>query len=123
MKDLILLGFIILFALYVGWIYFLFRIGQKKDYGMLFFTLLYLPLLLPFIVVAFLSFGAFSTILALFTKLSLWSIILVGVLILEKIAWGVTLKEISGEDKLVWFYIAYIIPFFGWFFYRIVNIR
>lgn len=102
------------------WTYVLFRTGQSRGRTALFYVLLYAPLVLGTL---WNIIVAPEAILAFFGILGAWGIIAILIFALERIGWGFTLKEISGEDRLVWFYIAYWVPFFGWFLYRLVNIR
>lgn len=115
-----MIGAIIGLILSLAWIYLLFRIGQKKDNAFIFYMLLYAPVLISLLLIGVISFTAS---LEIFNTLSAWTLIILLVVILERLAWGITLNEISGEDRLVWFYIAYLVPFFGWFLYRLTNIR
>jgi len=104
-------------VLSLGWIYLLFHLGSK-DKDTIFYTLIYLPLLPGILLFAIL----FPLIIAnLLTMFNVWAIILLIVFVAERLAWGLTLKEISGEKKLVWFYIAYSVPFLGWFLYQITK--
>ena len=111
-----IIGLLLSFA----WIFLLFKIGQKKDNAFLFFLLLYAPVLIPLLIIGIINPGFFAS---LFAVLSTWAVIVLLAVIFERLAWGVTLREISGNDELVWFYIAYSIPLIGWLLYRVTKIR
>jgi hypothetical protein len=84
----------------------IFKVGVSDSKGT-FFTLLYLPYIL-LITAYVLSMEILWVFLAIF--------------VIERIIWGATLKEISGEDQLVWFYLVYYVPFL-WIFYWATKIR
>lgn len=108
-------------ALAGGWIFLLFRLGQKGDNTVLFYVLLYAPWVL-----VLLAFVALANSVSGLLSLVGWNpllILLVAVFIMERGFWGYTLKEIAGEDELVKFYLVYPIPLLGWMVYWGVRIR
>lgn len=108
-------------ALAWGWIFLLFRLGQKGDNTVLFYVLLYAPWVLVLLALVALA-NSVSGLLSLVG----WNpllILLVAVFIMERGFWGYTLKEIAGEDELVKFYLVYPIPLLGWMVYWGVRIR
>ena len=92
-------------------IYAMFFLAQKKPilFKILTGLISFIPLYLVFYVMQ----------LRLLNMISYIILILYAI---ERIAWILTLEKVAGEDQLVWFYIIYIIPFFGWFFYRVINL-
>ncbi len=115
-----MIGWIIVSLLFLLlWGFMLFEIGKMDETKVLFYLMLYLPIALP-VLLSFIL--APMTVMGVLISLSSWAIILLLVMIIEKIAWGVTLREISGEDQMVWFYLSYIIPLF-WILYRVTKLR
>jgi hypothetical protein len=101
----------------VAWIYGLFLLGKaNSDF---FYYMLYAPIIF---ILLLMSVTSLESVLSLIYSLESWTLILVLLTVVERIAWGITLKEIAGEDKLIWFYLTYTTPFM-WFIYRIVKIR
>ena len=94
------------------WIYLLFWIGQGKK-QLLFYLLLYLPYI--FMIVPLFIFP--SIFITIVTTLSSWFLIIIIAMIGERILWGMSLKDASGQDKLVWFYLIFFFPLIGWMAY------
>ena len=104
------------------WTFALFKIGRKDKNKVVFYSLLYLPLLIPFFV-GLIVFPTVYVDVFNMLNLSVWFLILLIALIVERVAWGFTLKLVSGNDELVWFYFVYYIPLFGWLLYRATKLR
>lgn len=47
---------------------------------------------------------------------------LLGIIITERVCWGITLYEIGSQDKVVMFYLVLIFPLVGWLTYRMVKL-
>lgn len=100
------------------WIYLLFAIGQL-DKKVAFFLMLYIP--------SILTTGLYLIVLSdylvsIALALSVWMFFLIAIVVLERIAWGIALKEISGRDKLVTFYLVYMFPVVGWIVYYLTRL-
>lgn len=115
-----MIGSIISLLISIAWAYMLFRIGMKKKNTTLFYVLLYAPMVLPLLISVVIFTSVFTSIVNVFGA---WALILLITLAFERVAWGITLREISGNDELVWFYVVYYIPLFGWLLYRLTKIR
>ena len=100
---------IISLVLSIIWALALFVIGQtKKRKDWLFYAVLYAPVIFGLIY----YWSVFSALGAL----------LLIIFAIERIAWGTTAREASGEDKLVWFLVILFIPLLGWLLYRATKL-
>lgn len=107
-------------AVGVMYLLFLFHLGKKDKHKKWFYVLIHAAWVLPFILLFLISpIGLFIGILALPT----WIQLLLLIFVVERYVWGITLREASGKDRLVWFYIIAPFPLIGWFFYRAVQVR
>lgn len=106
---------LILFGSYIG---FLFNLGQsrKRNKKYFFYFLVYVP-----VIISLLFAVNTSGILGLIPN-SLIGLLSLSFLILERIAWAITLREVAHKDELVWFLLVFIFPFM-WVLYRVVNLR
>jgi len=111
---MIFVDYVIAGVLFIVHMACLFQIAQsKKDRSVLFFTLLYIPQIVIPLCLFLLTILCFSPVVLLI--LVLFS--------LERVIWGMTLYDVAGEDKLVWFIIIFLVPFFGWSLYKITGMR
>lgn len=100
-------------------IFLLFVLGQNDKRKWLFYSIVWFPFLIVGLWMLLISpLGS----IALLVSLPLGLKLILGAIIIERIGWGITLREISGEDRLVWFYIAATVPLFGWLLYRVVRL-
>lgn len=104
---------LIISLLWIGLIYY---VGNKNK-KIAFFLMAYFYWII--VAVIFVLFPQIFQLLMLI--LSSWFIIIFLVIIVDQIIWSITLYEASGDENLVWFYIIYLIPFIGWFLYRITK--
>ena len=111
----ILLGIVLAFA----WIGLLFYIGQSEKRSILFYILLYLPYLAVIAIFAIFP-EAFIDVVTKFNAF-LW--IMVIFFVMERIAWGLTLNENSGNDEVITFYLVYLFGFIGWWIYRLTQLN
>jgi len=100
------------------WIFVLFKIGQKQE-PYIFYLVLYSTFIIPIILTIILT----PLILAYLTaSLSSWLIIFFLIFVLERIAWGVSLNEVAGNEQIGWFYLIYSIPLM-WLIYRVSLLK
>lgn len=97
----------LLYGLYI------FHMGQKRRKEWQFYALLSVPILATVLFAIF-----FENILA-----SVFGIIVLVIFVVERVAWMFTLKEVAGEDRLVWFYLIFLVPLLGWLLYRSTSLR
>ncbi len=97
------------------WTMLLFKIGQsKKKVSKWFYPLLYAPLVIS----AIMYLAGPATFAGLF---GLWIMVTILAVTLERFIWGITLKKVSGEDKMGWFFVIMYLPIFGWMIYYITE--
>lgn len=107
----------VVFAVVYGLV--LFKLGQsnKKHRKLLFYILALLPIFLYYL----LTIDLLNVVITLIFIQVFWYIFLL--IIVERILWIVFLKKSAEHDKIMWFYIILIIPFFGWFLYYVTELR
>lgn len=111
-----LLYMILALVLSAAWVFVLFKTGQSRKQKLLFWVLVYVPVALSIL-------WSLLTTPEMFIAFGAWSFLVLIAFVGERLAWGFTLKVAAGEDELVWFYIIYWVPLFGWFLYRVTKLR
>lgn len=97
--------------LWSAWAYALFRLSRSPRAGTFLF---YLIALAPFAANLAVFLGLFG--------LTTFAIAFTLIVTSERLIWSITAYEAAGEDRIVWFILILLFPFFGWFFYRLTNI-
>lgn len=104
---------IIVLLVLVGYMILVYFLAQsKKDRQWLFYLVLYLPQVAGLLSLFLMALVAPSVII--------W--ILLVLILAERLMWGMTLYEVAGDEKVVWYCIIFLVPVFGWVFYRLVKL-
>jgi len=100
----------------IVWGIILYEIGKsKRDYDLVFYFLLYSPVCLD-LFISILANLQFLLQLSIVINLAIILCVLI-----ERIIWGITLRKVSGESKLSWFFIILLAPLVGWMFYWVTE--
>lgn len=90
-----------------------FAVAQKSNKSYLwFYLMIYAPYALGILFLIFISV----------VQLSGFMIFIAILIIIEKIFWGMALKEAAGRDQLIWFFIIWLFPVVGWLLYYITKL-
>jgi hypothetical protein len=104
----LLIGVSVVLSIFYFWV--LYRTARSDELRIWFFLLVFAPVVLN--IAVYLASNPFSAVVGF----------LMALVVLERFLMSLTAYEAAGENRIVWFLLIVLFPFFGWFLYRVTNL-